>query len=79
MAQKAIMISGPLTEADLAELTAAMRMIEQRNPEGLYKAMIIELARDPSLEEMAATLERIFPRLPGAEPLFATAPRPTKG
>jgi hypothetical protein len=78
MAQKAIMISGPLTEADLAELMATMRAIEQRNPEGLYKAVIIDLARDPSIEEMTETLERIFPRVPGAEPFFATATRPIK-
>jgi hypothetical protein len=71
------MIAGPLTEADLAELMATMRAIEQRNPEGLYKAAIVELARDPSLEEMGDMLERIFPRTPGAEPFFATAPRRT--
>jgi hypothetical protein len=65
------MICGPFTEADLAELMAALRAIEQRNPEGLYKAMIKDLARDPSIEEMAQTMDNIFPRMPGAEPVSA--------
>lgn len=65
--RKAIMIAGPFTEADLRTLLETMRAIEQRNPTGVYQAVVVDLERDPSLEEMAERMERIFPRAPGAE------------
>jgi hypothetical protein len=72
---KALMMSGPLTEDDLAELLAALRRIEQRNPDALYQAMIVDLEREPSLEEMAERVERVFPRVAGAKPFFAIIER----
>jgi hypothetical protein len=72
---KAVMLSGPLTDNDLAELLTAVRRIERRNPGALYQAMIVDLAREPSLEEMGERLERVFPRVSGAEPFFATIGR----
>jgi hypothetical protein len=75
MVHRALMIAGPLSEADLRELMETLRAIEQRNPEGVYKAMIRDLERDPSLEEMADRLHGIFPRLPGQEPDIAIVPR----
>jgi hypothetical protein len=75
MTHRALMIAGPLSDADLAELLATLRLIEQRNSEGVYKAVIRDLERDPSLEEMADRLHGIFPRLPGQEPDIAIVPR----
>jgi hypothetical protein len=67
MTQKALMIAGPLSEADLAELMTAIRRIEQRDPQSTYRALIIDLEREPSIEEMEEHLEAIFPRVPGKE------------
>ena len=70
MTRKAIMIAGPLADADLKRLLQTMRAIERANPTGVYQAVVIDLERDPSLDEMAGRLEAIFPRAPGAELLF---------
>jgi hypothetical protein len=65
--RKALMIAGPLTEADVRRLLETMRAIERQNPTGLYQAVVVDLERDPSIEEMAERMERVFPRAPGVE------------
>lgn len=75
MALKAMMISGPFSEDDIAEMADAMRAIERRNPDGVYKLMVNDLESDVSLQEMAIMLERIFPRVAGDDPVFTTMPR----
>jgi hypothetical protein len=72
---KAVMICGPFSEADLAELLQTVRAIERRNPEGVYNVATRDLEREPSLEEMAERVLRIFPRVAGAEPVVVIRPR----
>lgn len=75
MTQRAIMIAGELSEDDLADLLECMRTVEQRDTSKKYKTVMIDLEGDPSLEEMAARLERIFPRVDGKPPVFTAMPR----
>jgi hypothetical protein len=65
---KAIIFTGPFTTDELAELTEALRRIEQRDPARHFNVVVNELDHEPSITEAAELVERIFPRLPGQRP-----------
>jgi hypothetical protein len=65
MTNRALMIAGPLSEADIAELLAVMRRIERRDPSQSFTAVVNELAGHLSLEQMCEMLARVFPRVAG--------------
>ena len=76
MSQKALMIAGQLTEADLTELLNTLRKIEQRTPAQMYQAVILEIEREPTLAEMQETIGRVFPPTPERKARFLTIPKP---
>ena len=79
MSQKALIIAGPLTEADLTELLNTLRKIEQRTPTHMYQAVILEIERSPTIAEMQETIGRVFPPTPDRKPRFLTIPKPEAG
>lgn len=68
MAVKSLLIKGNFTEADLLELSAAFRIIEQRQPDQLFTFAILEA--DLTMAEGTELVKRIFPRVDGDEPVF---------
>ena len=66
--RKALLISGPFSEADIEELMVTMRRIEQRDPNSTYHAMIVPLEENASIEEMERLVLEVFPRLPDQQP-----------
>jgi hypothetical protein len=62
---KALLFTGPFADGDVAELAATLRRIERRDPARHYNLAIADLDHQPSIEETIATLEKIFPRVPG--------------
>lgn len=75
MTQRALLISGPFSNAELAELTEAMRRIERRHPDQMYRLLATELDQEPSLDDLMVLLEQTFPRLPGETPEISVLPR----
>ena len=61
---KALLFTGPFSDADIAELAETVRQIDQRAPDQHYNLAIADLDRQPSIEETVGTLEKIFPRVP---------------
>jgi hypothetical protein len=72
---KALMLSGPFGEAEIAELLAALRAIEQRTPERRFRAVVVDVDGDLSLEETEQMLKRVFPRVAGEEPWIVSRRR----
>ena len=87
MSQKALMIAGAKTEADVTELLNTLRKIEQKTQSQIYRAVILDIRREPTIAEMQETIGRVFeptpdrkPRFfeptPDREPRFLTIPKP---
>jgi hypothetical protein len=76
MSQNAVMIAGPLTEADVTELLNTLRKIEQRTESQIYQAVILNIEREPTIAEMQETIERVFQPTPDPNPRFLTIPKP---
>jgi hypothetical protein len=74
VAGKLIVISGPFEEADLLIFTLALRDVERRRPDRDFLLAIID--GETSLADARATVERIFPRIDGKEPVVETFPVP---
>jgi hypothetical protein len=79
MSHNAVMIAGPLTEADLTELLNTLRKIEQRTHSQIYRAVILDIEREPTIAEMQETIERVFQPTPDPKPRFLTIPKPEAG
>ena len=79
MSQKALMIAGPLTDADVTELLNTLRKIEQRTQGQIYRAVILDIEREPTIAEMQETIERVFQPTPDRKPRFFTIPKPDAG
>src|SRR6516162_220179 len=79
MSQKALMIAGTLTEADVTELVNTLRKIEQRTQGQIYRAVILDIEREPTIAEMQETIERVFQPTPDRKPRFFTIPKPEAG
>ena len=79
MSQKALMIAGPLTDADVTELLNTLRKIEQRTQGQIYRAVILDIEREPTIAEMQETIERVFQPTPDRKPRFFTIPKPEAG
>ena len=60
---RTVLIEGPLTEADLTDLAAVLRVIERRNPAATF-SMIWSSSDGAGTEEIEA-IRRIFPKLAG--------------
>ena len=76
MSHKALMIAGRLTEADVTELLNTLRKIEQRTKGQIYRAVILDIEREPTIAEMQETIERVFQPTPDRKPRFFTIPKP---
>lgn len=72
---KAVIIAGPFSDADVRELLAAMRVIEQRNPQATYRAVVNDLHGEQSISEMVELLDRIFPKLADQIPIYTAYQR----
>jgi hypothetical protein len=75
MSHKALMIAGRLTEADVTELLNTLRKIEQRTKGQIYRAVILDIEREPTIPEMQETIARVFPA-PDRKPRLLTIPKP---
>jgi hypothetical protein len=56
-----------------------MRKFEQRDPSQTWKAIVQDLDREPSIEEMAQLLDRTFPRVAGGAIDWWVKNRPDDG
>lgn len=66
---KAIFLSGPFSTIDLEVFASVMRLMERLQPDQRFKMAIKDLEREPTIEEMADELDRLFPKLPNQEPV----------
>jgi hypothetical protein len=76
VSQKALMIAGPLTDADVTELLNALRKIEQRTQGQIYRAAILDIEREPTIAEMQERIRLVFQPTPDWDPRFLTIPKP---
>ena len=76
MSPKALMIAGPLTDVDVTELLNTLRKIEQRTQGQIYRAVILDIEREPTIAEMQETIARVFQPTPDWTPRFLTIPKP---
>ena len=76
MSQKALMIAGPLTDVDVTELLNTLRKIEQRTKGQIYRAVILDIEREPTIAEMQERIRLVFQPTPDWDPRFLTIPKP---
>lgn len=68
---KRVILEGPFTESDLAEITAVLRRIDERNPRATF---LMRFANpEMSADDSEAMLRRILPPLPDRATDFARA------
>jgi hypothetical protein len=65
-----IVLRGPFSAADFAEITALLRRIDARNPSGTYQ--IIAENRTVTLEEMERQMREVLPPDPGRVTVITT-------
>ena len=75
MSQKALMIAGPLTDSDVTELLNTLRKIEQRTQGQIYRAVILDIEREPTIAEMQERIGLVFQPTPDGYPRFLTIPK----
>jgi hypothetical protein len=61
MRTRAIVITGPFDDADLARFTALMREIERTRPDQTF-SFVVDDADGQGVEEAVKIMQRIFPR-----------------
>lgn len=66
-----LILQGPFTDDDLADLSATFRMIDDRNPQALFRMQIVDAGA--SMEEAEAKLQSMLPPLPYRATEFARA------
>lgn len=77
MTIRAIAIRGPFTDADLAEIIALIRIIDDRNPAGHFELAAVD--PEASAMEMAQRIEKALPPRKGRRTDAITImERPTK-
>ena len=75
VSQKALMIAGPLTDADVTELLNTLRKIEQRTQGQIYRAVILDIEREPTTAEMQERIELVFQPTQDWNPRFLMIPK----
>lgn len=72
---RSIVLSGPFTDADFAELVAVVRRIDERHPGERFEVIAIDA--DGSLEHGARLLAKALPPAPDRTTAIWKVPDPT--